>query len=260
MTIEEPVERSFLPSMSNLNEPTDDTLPSPATQDLLARSRQKLSDFFQNKRIKSLVSILVPGALAAALLPVFGPVVASAAAAVAIKNGLSLLGIVLSDDTIKKLVKPLEGQTLDEDDAQDILQTTLEQLLPQDQQVNDEAAKALVAVAPIVKQAALTNPKLDAMWLGENLETNLTQQGETMAKIASKLRHLVQMENRELEAGVKDLLQHWMQITVEVTASEDSTVSDIMSKAKATGGAIKHKVAADVHSKIEKVDIQSEIN
>ncbi len=233
---------------------------TPTPTDVKAQSKQKLSDFFQNKRIKSLISVLVPGALAAALFPVFGPIVAGVAAGVAIKNGLSLLGISLSDDTISKLVKPLEGRQLDEDEMQDVLQNTLEQLLPKDKNVNDESAKALVTFVPSIKEAALTNPKLDVEWLGESLKTNLEQQGEAMAKVASNVRELIQLDGAALDAKIQHMLANWTHIIVEVTAREDSEVSDVDSRAKARGGAIGHKVAADIRSKIEKVKIDSEIN
>src|SRR5205807_2197011 len=101
---------------------------------------------FQNPYVKNLTSILVPGALAAALLPVFGPVVAGTAAAVAIKNALALLHIEMSTDTIEKLLKPIEGKQLDEDEMQEALTDTLTDLLPTDTKVNKEAGKMLVTV------------------------------------------------------------------------------------------------------------------
>src|SRR5258708_7534094 len=136
-----------------MSNPSDTTNTTPAASTLLEKSRERLIKFFQQPSVKKLVPLLVPSALAAALLPVFGPMVAGAAAVVAVKNGLSLLGISFSDDTIKKLVKPLEGQNLDEDEMQDVLEEALEKLLPEDKQVNDEAAKALVTIAPEVKEA-----------------------------------------------------------------------------------------------------------
>lgn len=75
--------------------------------------------------MKKLTPILAPGALAAALLPIFGPVVAGTIAAVVIKNSLSLLHIVLSTDIIEKLLKPIEGKQLEEDEMQDALTDTL---------------------------------------------------------------------------------------------------------------------------------------
>src|SRR5690348_2714017 len=88
---------------------------------VLEQSKARLREFFQNKYVKQLVPILVPSALAAALLPVFGPVAAGAAAAVAIKNSLALLHIDMSTDTIEKLLKPVEGKQLGEDDLQEAL-------------------------------------------------------------------------------------------------------------------------------------------
>src|SRR5207245_1841083 len=104
---------------------------------LLEQSKQRLWAFFQNKYVKKLTPILVPGALAAALLPVFGPVVAGTAAAVAIKNMLSLLHVEMSTDTIEKLLKPIYGKQMDENDLQEALTDTLNDLLPTDPKVNE---------------------------------------------------------------------------------------------------------------------------
>ena len=49
---------------------------------------------------------------------------------------------------------------------QEALTDTLKDLLPTDTKVNEEAGKMLVTVAPSLKEAALSNPKLDAEWLG----------------------------------------------------------------------------------------------
>lgn len=226
---------------------------------LLEKSKARLNAFFQQPSIKKLVPVLVPSALAAILLPVFGPAVAGAAAVIAVKGGLDLLGISLSDETIRKLTKPLEGSQLDESDLQDILQDTLEKLIPEDRRVNEETAKALIATTPTIKEAALTNPKLDVPWLGISLETNLKQQGEVMARISSDVRNLIQKDGTELEAEKQRLLREWSQIVVEVTSINKSRVSNIESKAKAIGGAIGHRVAAENESTIEGVKLDSEI-
>ena len=89
--------------------------------------------------MKKLTPILVSGALAAALLPIFGPVVAGTMAAVAIKNSLSLLHIELSTDIIEKLLKPIEGKQLEKDVRQDALTDSLTGVLPTDSKVNEEA-------------------------------------------------------------------------------------------------------------------------
>lgn len=242
--------------MSNSRDTTNAKL---SGSTLLEKSKARLSTFFQQPSIKKLVPVLVPSALAAILLPVFGPIVAGAAAIIAIRNGLDLLGISLSDDTIRKLAKPLEGLQLDETDLQDILQETLEKLIPEDKQVNEETAKALIAAAPTIKEAALTNPKLDAPWLGASLETNLKQQGEVMARISSDMRDLMQKDGVELEAEKQRLLREWSQIVVEVISINKSRVSDIESKARVVGGSIGHRVTAENESTIEGVKLDSEI-
>lgn len=242
-----------------MSNPRDTTNAALSGSTLLEKSKARLVAFFQQPSVKKLVPVLVPSALAAVLLPVFGPAVAGAAAVIAVKSGLDLLGISFSDDTIKKLAKPLEGQQLDESDLQDILQETLEKLIPEDKQVNEETAKALIAVAPTIKEAALTNPKLDVLWLGASLETNLEQQGKVMARISSDMRDLVQKDGVEFEAERQRLLREWQQITVEVTSTNKSKVTNIESNAKSAGGAIGHRIAVINESTIESVKLDSEI-
>ncbi len=236
-----------------MSNPSDTTNTTPAASTLLEKSRERLIKFFQQPSVKKLVPLLVPSALAAALLPVFGPVVAGAAAVVAVKNGLSLLGISFSDDTIKKLVKPLEGQNLDEDEMQDVLEEALEKLLPEDKQVNDEAAKALVTIAPEVKEAALANPKLDTAWLGQSLEISMQQQGQVMANVAPQLRDLVLLDKAELQKARDQLLANWSRITMEVSASRYSEVEDVEQNVEGRGGDVSQRAAADDHSKIKGV-------
>ena len=235
-------------------------VPQAAKQTWIEQSKRHLHEFFQNKYVKNSVSILVPGVLAAALLPVLGPVAAGAAASVAIKNSLALLKIEMSTDTIEKLLKPIEGKQLDDDDLQSVLTDTLQDLLPKDRQVNEEAAKALVVVAPDIKEAALSNPKLNAEWLSTSLETNLKEQGETMARIAPDISTLMLKNGQALDADVQRLLQNWSRIAVEVSATNESEISNVESKAKAKGGQIGHRVTADGKSTIEGVKMDAEIS
>jgi hypothetical protein len=242
-----------------MSDPTQ--MPQDTTQTpLLEQSKQRLRAFFQNPYVKKLTPFLVPGVLAAVLLPVFGPVVAGTAAAVAIKNALALLHIEMSTDTIEKLLEPIEGKQLDENDMQESLTDTLKDLLPNDTKVNEEAGKMLVTVAPSLKEAALSNPKLDAEWLGTSLETNLKEQGETMEKIAPDMHSLILKDDQALEADVQRLLLEWPRIAVEVTATNESKISDVESKARAAGGQIGHRVAADNKSTIEGIKLDSEIS
>ncbi len=101
--------------------------------------------------------------------------------------------IEISTDTIEKLLKPIEGKHLDEDEMQEALKDTLTNLLPTDTKVNEEAAKTLLLVSPDIKEAALNNPRLDTQWLGTSLETNLKEQGNMMEKIASSMRRLISL-------------------------------------------------------------------
>ena len=70
---------------------------------------------------------------------------------------------------IEKLLKPIERKQLYEDDMQEALTDSLKDLLPTDTKVNEEAGKLLVTVAPDIKEAALSNPRLDGEWLGASL-------------------------------------------------------------------------------------------
>jgi hypothetical protein len=230
-----------------------------ANNTLLEQSKQRLREFFQNKYVKKLTPILVPWVLAAALLPVFGPVVAGAAAAVAIKNALALLHIEMSTDTIEKLLKAIEGKHLDEDDMQEALTDSLKELLPTDTKVNEEAAKTLLLVTPDLKEAALSNPRLDAEWLGASLETSLKEQGNMMKKIASDMHRLILKDGQALETDVQRLLRDWPRIAVEVIATNESKISAVDSRARAAAGEIGHRMTADNKSTLEGIKLDSEI-
>ena len=227
--------------------PPDASSGMPSAPELREKFRKGLREFFQQKSIRNLVNVLVPSALAAILFPVFGPVVAGGAAAVAIQNGLKLLDISLSADTIGKILKPLEGRQIDESDVQ----TVLQDLLPKDKQVNDEAAKALVTVAPEVKEAAIANPKIDGAWLAASLEANLKDQGWTMAKMAPQFHDFIRLDPAALEDARNRLLADWPLISQEVTASGGSQVSRIEQNTEGRGGHINQRVAASEQSTIQ---------
>ncbi len=229
--------------------PTNTSSGMPSAPELKEQSNKGLREFFQQKSIRNLVNVLVPSALAAILFPVFGPVVAGGAAAVAIQNGLKLLDISLSADTIGKILKPLEGRQIDESDVQ----TVLQDLLPKDKQVNDEVAKALVTIAPEVKEAAIANPKIDGAWLAASLEANLKDQGWTMAKIATQFHDFIQLDPAALEDARNSLLADWPLISQEVTASGGSQVSRIEQNTEGRGGQIIQRVAASEQSTIQDV-------
>lgn len=195
---------------------TDDTNGTTGAHDVVAQAKERLRRFFQNEYVKDLVSVIVPSALAAILFPVFGPVVAAPAAAVAVQNGLKALGISFSANSIEKMLKPLEGRLIDESDVKAVLKD----LLPKDEKVNDEAAQALVKVVPDVKEAALSNPKLDPDWLGRSLATNLKEQGGVMARIAPKMDELVHMNDAQLRAAISDTLANWISIKQTIAVSE----------------------------------------
>jgi hypothetical protein len=229
--------------------PPDTSSGMPSASELKEQSKRGLREFFQQKSIRNLVTVLVPSALAAILFPVFGPAVAGGAAAVAIQNGLKLLGISLSAETIGKILKPLEGRQMDESDMQAVLQD----LLPKDKQVNEEAAKALITVAPEVKEAATTNPKIDGAWLGASLEVSLKDQGWIMEKIAPQFHNFIQMDLAALEVERNRLLVNWSVISQEVTASQGSQVSRIEQNTQGRGGQINQRIDASEQSTIQDV-------
>src|SRR2546428_1387652 len=100
---------------------TDGASGTPGAHDVVTQAKQRLHRFFQNEYVKALVSVIVPSALAAILFPVFGPIVAAPAAAVAVQNGLKAFGISFSADSIEKMLKPLEDRSIDESDVKAVL-------------------------------------------------------------------------------------------------------------------------------------------
>ena len=234
------------PTMTN---PTDNTNVPPAPE-LKEQSKKSLREFFQQKSVRNLVNVLVPSALAAILFPIFGPVVAGGAAAVAVQNGLKLLGIDFSADSISKILKPLEGKSIDESDVQAVLQD----LLPKDKQVNEEATKAVVTMAPEIKEAALANPKLDSAWLASSLAASLKDQGGMMAAMASQLSDLIQLDLAQLQLARDRLLADWSRISQEVTATGGSQVNTVKQSTEGKGGQINQRVAAEDHSTIQGIE------
>lgn len=92
-----------------MSNPTDSSGGMPSASELQALTKKRLHMFFQQKYVKSRVNALVPGTMAAILSSVFGSAVTGEATAPAAQNGLASLGISFSDDSIEKLLKPLEG-------------------------------------------------------------------------------------------------------------------------------------------------------
>jgi hypothetical protein len=162
---------------------------------------------------------------------------------------LRLLGISLSTDTIEKILKPLEGQHIDENGVQSVLQ----EILPQDEQVNDEAAQALVALAPEVKEAALTNSKLNEAWLGTSLESSSKDQGLIMARIAPQFRDFIQLDPAAFGAAQHEFLARWAEISQEVTATEGSEVRHIEQNTEGAGEQAAQWVRASGQSTIDDV-------
>jgi hypothetical protein len=213
---------------------------------LLAQSKEHLITFFHQPLIKKSISVLVPGILASILFPFFGPVVAAPAAAITIQNSLKLLGISLSNDTTKKILKPLEGKQIDEEDLLDVLQ----EILPADKQVNEEVAKALVTITPMVKEAALTNTKLDANWLGKNLKDNLKDQGETMALIADKVYELIQLDGTQLLETKQKMLANWTRAIQTITVSGSGDVNNSPQHIKGRGGDMTQSISTSEQGKV----------
>jgi hypothetical protein len=234
---------------------SNDPSSSLAVSETQKQSKKSLQEFFQQKSVKHLVSVFVPGILAAALFPFFPPV-ATVAAAAAVKNGLEALHVSLSIETIEKILKPLEGKSIEESDIQEVL----DELLPKDKQVNEETAKVLVTVVPTIKETVLSNSKLDVAWLAESLEANLKQQGAMMEKIAPDIRILLQKDGVELVAEMQRLLHNWSRISLEVTAINKSKIVGLDLKAKSEAGTIDYIFKAQDESTIDTVKTNFEIS
>ncbi len=170
------------------------------------RTQQSLRGFFQRPLVKKMASVLIPGLIAAILLPVFGPAIAAGAAAVTVQNSLKLLGIDLSPETTEKLLKPFEGKQLEGSDVQAILEDTLKNLLPEDKQVNEEAIRVVIVMMSEIKQAAVASSNTDLEWLRTSLETSLKEQGGKMAEMASKLSALVELNGEKFKADRERLI------------------------------------------------------
>ena len=200
-----------------MNSPKDTTSGTSSASQLWELTKQGLRDFFQQPLVKKSADILVPGVLAAALFPIFGPAMTASSAATAIQNSLKLIGISFSATTIDKLLNPLKGERIEEADILDFLQ----RVLPQDEQVNDEAAQALITILPAIKEAALANPKLDAQWLEESLENNLKWQGWTMAGGIAPILHKLFLLDEEQLMLARDY--HWRDATrgIQVVIADD---------------------------------------
>jgi hypothetical protein len=120
-------------------------------------------------------------------------------------------------------------------------------------------SKALIVIAPEVKEAALANPKLELEWLAESLEINLKEQGWMMARIASQLSELVKLDPAQSEVARQRLLANWTLISQEVTATGSSEVADVIQKAKGKGGQVSLRVAASDKSKVSGVNQNVEL-
>jgi hypothetical protein len=241
-----------------MTNPTDNTSSTSSAFQLLEQSKQGLRRFFQQPLVRSSVNVLVPGVLAAALFPIFGPAVAATAAAVAIQNGLKMLGISFSATTIDKLLKPLEGKQVEEADIIEAFQ----EVLPQDKQVNDEAAKALVTIAPNVKEAALQNTRLNQTWLAESLATNLQSQGGAMAIVAPKVEELIQLDDEQMREAIRNILANWSHITQTISVSEKGEVSDSPQsiKGRSGGGEFSQNISATGEGKVTRSGQSIELN
>ena len=81
-----------------------------------------------------------------------------------------------------------------------------------------------------------------------------------MEKIAPDIHALILKDGQALEVDVQRLLQNWSRIAVEVTATNESTISNVKSKARAVDGQIGHRIAADNKSTIQGIKMDLEIS
>lgn len=192
----------------------------PASE-LQVQAKKRLHEFFQQNYGTNQVNALVPGTIAAVIFPVLSPAMTQEATVGAIQNGLESLDISFSADSVEKLLEAFESKQIDESDVQKVL----EDLLPKDEQVNEEAAKALIKVVPEIKEAAMANPGLDPESLGQSLQLSLTDQGGVMMQLAPQLSGLIQLEGVELQRARDRLLDNWPQVINEATVSEYGSVT-----------------------------------
>ncbi len=239
-------ERGITDIMNNLSHDSDGNVSVPVAHE---RAKKSLREFFQQKSVKSLVSVLVPSALAAVLFPIFGPAVAGAAAIVAAKNGLKALNISLSTETIEKIMNPLQGKQVEEDDVKEVL----DDLLKSDKKVNEEATQVVVSIVPEVKDAALENPKLDQDWLGQSLETSLKEQGGKMAQLAPAVRKLTALEGEELLLAIARMKESLLRQEQIVTASDDAEISDSEQNIHGQANSLSQQIRGSERAKIIRV-------
>ncbi len=123
-----------------------------------ATVEEGLTAFF-NSLIFTSAKALFSGILGAALLPFFGPVAAIgvtltvAAAVTSIQDELKPLDIDLRDDTIQKLIEPLQGKQPNESE----LRKVIEEVLSKDRQANEDLRQFYIDLLPTIRKAASTN-------------------------------------------------------------------------------------------------------
>lgn len=121
--------------------------------------------FFNSLISKSVVTLsnwsaktLAPALLGAALFPFFGPVgsIAAAVGVAAVVDSiqdqlrpLGPLGLHLQDDTVNKLVEPLQGKKFTENELRKVVGEVLS-----DRQANEDLKQFLIKLLPIVREAA----------------------------------------------------------------------------------------------------------
>ncbi len=181
---------------------------------------------------RKVINIVVPGALAAILWPIVGPAVGTAAAVVAVQNGLKALGIGVSDDTAKKLV---EGTDLGEDDYHSFL----EQLFKNDREANKDAAKVLAATAPAIIDVLKEQEPAEQGELIARIQQSMKDQGGALAETAEEYGALLQKGGETFDHALAALQQRLTKIEQVMIAEGGGTISNSQQEVdRATAGNI----------------------
>jgi hypothetical protein len=123
-------------------------LPKPQIQIEMEGGLTKFFDSLMSKSIKLIswsVKTLTPALLGAALFPVLGPVGGGAVVAG------TTAALQLREDTVNKLVKPLQGKRFNESELREAIKKVLS-----DRQANEDLKQVFIDLLPYIKEASTT--------------------------------------------------------------------------------------------------------
>ena len=133
-------------------------LEAPGTSEALGKMEGGLSNFFSNmagKLINWSTKTLVAALLSAALFPILGPVgaatvaVGGSALTTKMQEELRSLSLYLREDTLNKLVEPLQGKQFAEDGLRKVIWEALS-----DRQANEDLKQYFIYLFPTIEKVA----------------------------------------------------------------------------------------------------------